>query len=530
MVSPAGRMIKHAGRLDCYDLRDHLEGDDLGEFRESDGLPATRRWLVGAFAVLFTAPVWLFDRLPMQDLPNHLAITATLAAQGSTGGWHDVFENRLALKPYSGYTWATLLIGRLVGIELAGRLVLTLYLLGSIWAFSALVRRRGSPLTPLLALPLLYSDFYLIGMVSFLISLPLLVGCVILAKRAATSPAWASVALALCSTALVLAHPFSWLFGVFLVLASLEGLRPRLIGAACLIPSALVFTQGLGSRAVLGDAPTWPEPAFKLRYLLTSPAMVAEAADRTLFAGGVVLWLGLLAVAAARSRRGSGAAASDSVTSRRAWMLVAGLASAYFAAPFAVGAAVWLDGRVAVFFWGALLFALAPWVLRTRIETLAATLACLLIFSAILKGHRAFDDEIAPLAEIIEAMPSNARVLWLPFDRTSQAFQPFYQESAPYTLYAHAGSYYHVEKGGSSPSMTFHAALPWIPLGLKDELYRRAFTVNDPFAPERLVAERAPLLKAFDFLLVRGAQGRSLDAVAEPLLWVEDYALYRPRR
>ena len=77
--------------------------------------------------------------------------------------------------------------------------------------------------------------------------------------------------------------------------------------------------------------------------------------------------------------------------------------------------------------------------------------------------------------------------------------------------------------------MTFHTAIPWIPLGLKDQLFQRAFTVADPFAPERLVAERTRLLQAFDFLLVRGVQGRMLDPVAEPLLWVENYALYRPR-
>ncbi len=492
--------------------------------------PRPSRFLIGAFAVLFVAPVWLFERLPMQDLPNHLAIVATLASEGSVGGWHDVFENRLEPRPYSGYYWATLTAGRVLGVEVANRLVLSCYLLASVWAFGALARSgRGSPLAALLVLPLLYNDFYLIGMTAFLISLPLLAGSVATARRLSASEPRArwGLALALCSIALVLAHPFSWLLGCLLVAVSLRGWRPCWIAAVSLVPSAAIFVQTMGSRVALSSGPNWHEPAYKLRYLLSSPAMVAEAANRTFFLAGLALWFLLLAVASVRAWRDRG----EAWNLRSIWILVAAFFLAYCAAPFAVGAAVWLDGRMAVVFWGILLFALAPFLLRTRIEILAICLANLLIFSAVLQGHRAFDREIAPLGEIIDAMPPNARVLWLAFDRTSKALQPFYQESdrIPYTLYVHAGAYYHVEKGGSSPSMTFHASLPWIPLGLKDELYRRAFTVADPFTPEKLVTERTRVLGAFDFLLVRGRQGRSLESVAEPLMWVEEYALYRPR-
>ena len=95
---------------------------------------------------------------------------------------------------------------------------------------------------------------------------------------------------------MVFAHPFSWMFGAPLALVSLRGPTARLIGAASLAPSAALFFSAIGSRTVLAGSPVWHEPAFKLRYFFSSPAMVAEAANRTFFAIGIVGWLTLVIV------------------------------------------------------------------------------------------------------------------------------------------------------------------------------------------------------------------------------------------
>ncbi len=79
-----------------------------------------------------------------------------------------------------------------------------------------------------------------------------------------------------------------------LALVNLKRLRTRLIGAASLAPWAAFLLLAMGSRTVLASRPVWHEPAFTLRYFISSPAMVAEAATRAFFAFGTVLWLGLL--------------------------------------------------------------------------------------------------------------------------------------------------------------------------------------------------------------------------------------------
>ena len=71
-----------------------------------------------ALAAVYVLPLLLFRLLPSQDLPNHFAIVATLVRRGPD--WNTLFEDRLALAPYSGFYWLSTALARFLGAEIAG--------------------------------------------------------------------------------------------------------------------------------------------------------------------------------------------------------------------------------------------------------------------------------------------------------------------------------------------------------------------------------------------------------------------------
>jgi hypothetical protein len=191
--------------------------------------------------------------------------------------------------------------------------------------------------------------------------------------------------------------------------------------------------------------------------------------------------------------------------------------AAYFAAPFAAGATIWFDLRIALFVWVALLLAAGGALTRGRAGKVLAVALCAVSALGVGRMHRAFDREIAPLFDVIAVMEPQRRVLPILCDARSEAIAPFYVRNGviPFSSpYAHFGSYYHVAKGGESPWMTFHADLEWIPLGLKDPLYGRAFGIDGPFAPARVLGTVPLVSDRFDYLLVRGGDAAALRHLA----------------
>ncbi|MBU1677053.1 hypothetical protein KKA85_14890, partial [bacterium] len=184
---------------------------------------------------------------------------------------------------------------------------------------------------------------------------------------------------------------------------------------------------------------------------------------------------------------------------------------------FADGATVWLDLRIAPFFWAALFLATGAAMTRGRSGRILVVALCAVSALGVLRMHRAFDREIAPLFDLIEEMAEDRRVLPILCDPRSEVIEPFYVRDGviPFSSpYAHFGSYYHVRKGGVSPWMTFYAGLDWIPLGLKDPLYRRAFGIDGPFAPRRVLETVPGVRDRFDYVLVRGGDAAELRYLA----------------
>jgi hypothetical protein len=494
--------------------------------------------VVAVLVVGFSLPVVLSDHLPMQDIPNHLAIVQTLAGEGSDAAWGERFENRLAPDAYSAYYAVGVFLARQMGAEAANRVMVALYAVLLPLTFLALVLaydpdRRWNVVPAFL---LIYSDLYLVGFANYLLSLPMLLGGAALGIRIARGDgrSWPSVvALAVIGIALYFTHPLSlgMLFVVLAVLVPWRGPgRRRLLalGAGLLPGFALLlgrlpaggFTSGPFHRVGL-----W----LKVRYLLTTPLFALDAHRHWSFyvAGALgLLFAGLVAYDLIRRRRGRGSAGPASRSLDRP-LLGAGLFVAlYFAAPFNAGNATWLDLRLSVTVWLLLLLALRPRLtdgsLRRGVLVAVSAVSLLGVWSL----HRAFDREIAPLFDVIERMRPSARVLPIAVETSSDACRPFYSRDAAipcYATHAHFGAYYNVERGGVNPFMTFHASLDWIPLGLRDPFYRTGFNIAEPFFPALLVSNLPRTAGHFDYILVRGLH-------PEALRWIETYGRPVTRR
>lgn len=190
--------------------------------------------IVAVMAVGFSLPVMLSDHLPIQDIPNHLAVVQTLAAESSDAAWVERFENRLAPDAYSTYYALGVVLARQIGAEAANRIILALYTVLMPLAFLALVLAydSGRRWNVVPAFLFVYSDVYLVGFANYLLAMPMLLGGAAIGVRIARSGArtWtAALALAVIGAALYFTHPLSLaiLLVLLVVLVPRPGLGPR---------------------------------------------------------------------------------------------------------------------------------------------------------------------------------------------------------------------------------------------------------------------------------------------------------------
>ncbi|HEX3342975.1 MAG TPA: hypothetical protein VHS09_00330, partial [Polyangiaceae bacterium] len=142
----------------------------------SRSLPSPTFLLCLACAALVAVPLWLHRWLPIQDLPQHLATlrvvhdvhTGTAPAAG-------VYVTHLGSTQYLLFYIVGDLLSYLVSVRTAGLLIMTSYMLGTVAAAYALLRSLGrDPRLCLLAVPLLTNSQLLIGLLQFVIGIPLM--------------------------------------------------------------------------------------------------------------------------------------------------------------------------------------------------------------------------------------------------------------------------------------------------------------------------------------------------------------------
>src|SRR5215216_3093083 len=156
--------------------------------RNSSGDPlpesSARRGLYLALAALWVLPLWLVEFPPMVDYPQQLALAAILRWYGDpVRHFQDTYT--LALwAPHGLFKLLVAGLAWLVPIEIAGRLVVSLSLLGVGAAALALCRRTGRPAAyALLALAMTYNYAFFWGFVDNLLAYPLVLGGAAMADR-----------------------------------------------------------------------------------------------------------------------------------------------------------------------------------------------------------------------------------------------------------------------------------------------------------------------------------------------------------
>lgn len=513
--------------------------DPPGELRE-----ARIFWGIwGGSLLLHGLPVVLSEHPPMQDYPNHLAIVATLARKHADPAWGQHFVDRLGLQPQSLFYALALLLSGALGAAGACKALVLAYLALTPLAFRAVllalgVRNRWAALA---IFPLLFSDSYLLGFLPWLLSLPLALATLALAIHLARRPAPllpGLAALAILGGLLWLAHPLA--LGLLLLTAvavvPFQGERPpTLASLGALAPAALLLAWSAAEAPDLATTGIELSAAFKGKYLLLAPLLMAEASRGTSFwiaALALLLVVGLALLRAMRTAR-------EVSPGEPGWVALRGsvapgvmvLFLTYLGLPFGQGPAIWLDSRVVGWTWWVLLLALGRWIAVERLGRVALGVLIGASWWCVVRGHLAFAKEAAPLLRVLEQAPSGGRLLPLMEARESSAFQPFYARSGEvpfFSLFAHAGSLYHARHGGESPFLTFHATLDWVPLGLREARYGR-LSIAGPFQPERTLRQTRELGLEFDLVLVRGdgSLARKLAAQGPPLASDGPWALYR---
>ncbi len=494
------------------------------------------------------APFFAGRFLPLLDLPQHLALARVIASPGdpSLVRYYAVAPR---VTPYWGYYAAMAVLQRALPLELANRVLLAACAAAVPLAKASFLRAAGrDPRWALLAVPLAFHTNLFFGFTTFALSVPALVWALGLSlRRLRGEPGGA--ALALAAAAVFLCHAQSYLLLGLCVLALLavewRGLGWALRRAAPLAPSLLLFAiwaldsfllphaagvsghtpewRNYGSAAGLGAA--WERPADLLRL---APERLLGAfddgSDRTL--GAALLGLFLIAAALTRwpgrgersSRQARGGPVRAFLRAHPGELLCLVALAAYLFTPFQIAGQWYLSPRYLVF--AALLAPsfLRPAQGRRRLLLFPAAALALTACLNTAVHVRAFQREVGPLAEVLEAAPAGGRLLYLPFDTGARgAFRlwPF----------LHAGCYYQVLRGGDV-GFSF-AGLPSIPV-----VYRPGMQAPHPYEWRPGDFDWARMGGWYDLFLARGPlQGgaRAIPPHAERVAAAGPWTLWRRR-
>ena len=199
-------------------------------------------------SALMAAPLWVGRFLPLLDLPQHLALATVLIRHGDPA-WQlaAYFEpQRGELTPYWAHYMALEGLGRVMSVDAAARVFLTLYVFALPWATMALARALGrAPSLGLLVIPLALNANLYFGFIAYCWSVVVLLWALALLARQLDAPsARRAGGLALLAGVLFFCHVQSF---AFLLLAApvlafcTEGRARRLLRAWPLLPATLIL-------------------------------------------------------------------------------------------------------------------------------------------------------------------------------------------------------------------------------------------------------------------------------------------------
>lgn len=423
--------------------------------------PLTLWWC--AFA-LFTAislwPIWSERFPPMQDYPEHLARARMLSTPtDSPFDFHKNFE--IHLRPlYASFFLVTIFFSKFVGLECAGKLAVSLYIVLVMALVLVQARRSRLEVPPwglFLFFPLAFNQQYYLGFVNFCYSVPLLLLVLLDQQDLASVPLnpWRIGKQLLLQVAIFITHPFTFL--TYLVLATMAAAfrwqsrtQVKRMAFSPLIGLVLLFVwfvvakrigllSGVSNQSILGWKPLSETIAFYgcmftgMRWhdgVDTNTTLVWMIALACL----IFAWL-----------------TDDSQSRRFPRDVVAFFALttiAMLALPFFVNDS---ESMVHYAFFNFRISSISYFMLAWLVGNVRFRGACAALFVGCLFGvllasaskQVRISREIQEIAPIVEKIPPNAKILPLVFNRNTPELDPVYFE-----VHLHVPEYYNVLVGG----------------------------------------------------------------------------------
>lgn len=403
----------------------------------------TDRWFTISFWVccaLLVVPLSIVEYLPMVDLPQHAAQIGIWERWSDTELGYPRIYTRNWFTPYLlGYVLAFLLTS-VMSVKAAITTVVTAAVVAVPLAARLLLRESGGNRWWVFAVfPSVFGFAFDWGFLNFIVGVPVALVSLIAVFRHVDAPSWrSSMWLTAVMLALVFVHVL--LFGYVALILSVAVLMKRegwrtvvlsLVPILVVSPLVLIWIHVTRSSEVMTRRPMiWELPSEKLRALRA----LAEIAGDGLSAWTVVVGLFALLLPILLGGRPS------RTPLRWAPFIISLLL--FLLMPFELFGTAYLYPRFAIFLIPTWLYAMdvskdrKPSPLRLMIGP-AFAIACT---AATTVQFRGYAGEVIGLADIIEEMPANARVLSVPVDRSSKYVRT--------PVFLHAPAWYQASKGG----------------------------------------------------------------------------------
>ena len=455
-----------------------------------------------SLAIVSLWPIWGVRFLPMQDYPQHLFISKVLATYNEAAyDWHAYYTVDLRLTPYSlSYIFKNLL-AKIVGLETAGRIYLSLYL-GIIALLVSLLRKRhgtaGEPWALLLLFPFLFNQVYYMGFENYLISIPILFLCIEHLDRFADRKISAkSITIhSLLLVFLFAAHPYTLLVYIVFCLATASIRLPdrgafwRAIAPATIL--CVIFTAWyLYFSAKLDPAhydyyglSWWSLKGTLLYYLLPFTGMRITAGVNWMVMTTWTLLFAVILFEGIQRKEWF----SLPVKEVRLFLLTS---IGYFVLPFGAGHYSYFNLRLAPISYILLCIIFSRIPLKRSKGIILTVLAAFLVVYSLNLG-RSVSSETEEILPVLKKMEPNALILPLLFEASSTELDPLFFHQ----FHSHDHDYYHVLVGGGANP--FNIRNPFFPVQFKKYL-----SLPFPATPEKFTWESHGV--NYRYILTRGA-------------------------
>jgi hypothetical protein len=438
----------------------------------------------------------------MQDYPQHLFISKVLATYNEPAyDWHAYYTVDLRPTPYSLSYFFKNLLASVVGIETAGRILLSLYV-GFIALLVALLRKRhgteGEPWSLLLLFPFLFNQIYYLGFENYLISIPILFLCIEHLDRFADGKTSAkSITIhSLLLVFLFAAHPYTLLVYIVFCLATASirlpdrgafwrAIAPATILCAIFIAWYLNFSAKLDPARFGKYRLVWWEMKGTLQYyfLPFTGMRITDGANWMVMTNWILLFAVILYVGIKGKEP-----LSLPVKEARLFLLTL---LGYIVFPFHAGYYSYFNLRLAPISYILLCTIISRIPLKRSQGIVLTVLAAFLVVSSLNLG-RAVSSETEEILPVLKKMEPNALILPLLFDASSTELDPLFF----YEFHSHDQNYYHVLVGGGANPFLFHS--PMLPVQ-----FRKNISLPFPATPEKFTWESHGV--HYRYILTRGS-------------------------